>query len=142
MFPIHCAFCGETLVKKRIDVPQECPRCKAGVLFTRDVTRARDVLAQSLGVDAVELQVSISPALDGDSLFLYCAWDPTEELTTVETARVMGQSRERVWKAAKTGKFVGARKAASVDTRWKNRAIWHITRYAIAMSWRTGRRTV
>ena len=160
---IRCLFCNESLEDLYADISAagdldtivSCPRCGAAVTFTTDLSDVRPLLAEvvfntdyATPEQRERMEVLIRPGVDtlldepgGEvigEVHLAVAWDPDEELTTTQAARILGISREETSRLCQARKLSGAYRAEPTRPRRYKRGRWRIPRRAL---WERMRRT-
>ena len=163
MEPIRCLFCNEEIeglyaaisARGGLDTIVSCPRCGAAVTFTTDLSDVRSLLAEVVfdtprptDEEMARMEVLIRPGVDtlldtpgGEvigEVHLAVAWDPREDLTTAQAARILGISREETSRLCQAGKLSGAYRAEPTRPRRYKRGRWRIPRRAL---WERMRRT-
>ena len=153
---IRCLFCNESLEDLYADISAagdldtivSCPRCGAAVTFTTDLSDVRPLLAEvvfntdyATPEQRERMEVLIRPGVDtlldtpgGEvigEVHLAVAWDPREDLTTAQAARILGISREEASRLAKSGQLSGAYRAKTTRPDRYRQGRWRIPRQAV-----------
>ncbi|MGH2524032.1 MAG: helix-turn-helix domain-containing protein [Anaerolineales bacterium] len=134
---LTCGFCGKPLplppqpdgLLALAGLVQQCRHCEAAFLLASDDANPRAAIAGVLRITGGLLELTASPSIaevQGQALFLVCAWNPGELLSTVRVAQILELHRATVQQHVREGRFDGAFLGAAI-TRG-NRGYWKIPR--------------